>query len=107
MPQNPVHFLLLQFSPRSREEAINILLLDTENGSPLQISIDPGWENRLDSREREYLTALIDDWRNTPAERISDLTNELCRLSRGPVRLIQSSNATFAHVTSLFKPYSR
>jgi hypothetical protein len=77
MPQNLVHFMLLQFSPHSHEEAINILLLDAENGTSLQISVDSGWESRLDSTEREYLTALIDDWRNTPAERISDLTNEL------------------------------
>lgn len=107
MPQNLVHFMLLQFSPRSGEEAINILLLDAEDGSPLQISVDPGWENRLDSTEREYLTALIDDWRSVPVEPISDLTDELCRLSRGPLRLIQCSNATFAHATSLLKSYSR
>lgn len=106
MPQNLVHFILLQFSPRSRDEAINILLVDAENGSPLQISVDSGWENRVDSTEREYLTALIDDWRNAPAERIPDLTNELCRLSRGPLRLIQTGNATFAHATSLLKSCS-
>jgi hypothetical protein len=107
MPQDLVHFVLLQFSPLSREETVNILLVDKEDGSPLQISIDPGWENRVDPTEREYLVALIDDWRNAPAERISDLTNELCRQSRGPLRLIQSSNATFAHATSLLKSCSR
>jgi len=42
MPQNLVHFVLLQFSPLSREETFNILLVDKEDGSPLQISIDPG-----------------------------------------------------------------
>lgn len=103
MPQNLVHSVLLQFSPRSREETINILLIDTEDGGPLQVSIHPGWEHHVDSTDREYLIALIDEWRNTPAERIPDLVHEICRMSRGPLKVIQDEHATFAHATSLLK----
>jgi hypothetical protein len=104
MPHNLVHFVLLQFSPRSRQETVNILLVDLENGNPLRISIDPAWEERVDSDDREYLSALIDDWRNTPPERIQDLIHELCRLSSGPLRLIQEKRATLAQAMSLLKP---
>lgn len=96
MPQNLVHFVLLQFSPRSGEEAVNILLVDMENGKPLQVSIDSEWAQRIDSTDREYLSALIDDWRNTPPERIPDLIHELCRLSHGPLRLVEEKLAPFA-----------
>lgn len=107
MPQNLVHYVLLQFSPPSRERAINILLVDMENGEPLQISIDSGWENRVDSTDREYITALTDDWRNTPAGRIPDLIHEICRASRGPLKVIQDEHATFAHAISLLKSKNR
>ena len=97
MPQNLVHFVLLQFSPRSREEAVNILLVDMENGKPLQINVDSGWEQRVDFTDWEYLSALIDDWLNTPPERIPDLIHELCRLSHSPLRLVEEKRAPFTH----------
>lgn len=101
MPQNLVHFVLLQFSPRSHEEPIRILLVDREDGNPLQISTESAWERRFDSADREYIAALIDDWRDTPPQRIPDLLRELCRLSQGPLRLVQANHATFAHAASL------
>lgn len=104
MPQNLVHFVLLEFSPPSHEKTVNILLVDLENGNPLQVSIDPAWEQRVDSDDREYLTALIDDWRTTPPECIQDLIHELCRLSHGLLRLIQEKRATLAQAMSLLKP---
>ena len=103
MLQNLVHFVLLQFSPRSHEDAVNILLVDTEDEDPLQISIDSEWEQHVDSADREYIAALIEDWRTTPPERIPDLIQELCRLSRGPLRLLQEERAPFARKTSFFK----
>ena len=106
MPQNQVHFVLLQFSPHSREETVTILLVDTEDGNPLQISVDSAWEQRVDSADREYLAALIDDWQNTPPEGIPDLIHELCALSRGPLRLVQEKHAPLAQKTSFFEPKS-
>jgi len=103
-PQNLVHFVLLQFSPRSGQETVNILLVDLENGNPLQVSFDPAWEQRVDSDDQEYLAALANDWRNTPPERIPDLIHELCRLSHGPLRLIQEKRATVAQAMYLLKP---
>ena len=103
-PQNLVHFVLLQFSPRSGQETVNILLVDLENGNPLQVSFDPAWEQRVDSDDQEYLAALANDWRNTPPERIPDLIHELCRLSQGPLKLVQEKRATVAQAMSLLKP---
>lgn len=100
---NLVHSVLLRFSPRSHEDAVNILLVDTEDGNPLQISIDSAWDQHVDSADREYIAALIDDWRTTPPERIPNLIQELCRLSRGPLRLLQEKRAPFAQKTSFFK----
>ena len=96
--------MLLQFSPRSRRKTVKILLVDLENGNPLQVSIDPAWEQRVDSADREYLAALTEDWRNTPPERVPDLIHELCRLSHGPLRLVQLKRATLAQAMSLLKP---
>lgn len=96
--------MLLQFSPLSRQENVNILLVDLENGDPLQVSIDPAWEQRVDSTDLEYLAALVADWRNTLPERVPDLIHELCRLSYGPLRPIQEKRATLAHAMSLLKP---
>ena len=104
MPQNLVHFVLLQFSPRLHRKTVNILLVDLENGNPLQVSIDPAWEQRVDSDDREYLAALIDDWRRTPPERIPDLFHELCRLSHGPLKVAQEKRATLAQAMCLLKP---
>jgi hypothetical protein len=104
MPQNLVHFVLLQFSPHPHQETVNILLVNLENGDPLQVSIDPAWEQRVDSADREYLAVLTDDWRNTPPECIPDLIHELCKLSHGPLRLIQQKRATLAQAMSLLKP---
>ena len=104
MLQNLVHFVLLQFSPRSHEKTVKILLVDTEDGNPLQISIDSEWEQHVDSADREYIAALIEDWRTTPPERIPDLIHELCRLSHGPLRLIQEKRVTLTQAMSLLKP---
>jgi hypothetical protein len=96
MPQNLVQFVLLQLSPSSHEETVNILLVDTEDGDLLRISIDFARIESVHSADREYLVALIDEWRNTPPERLSDLIHELCRLSRGPLRFLQEKRVPFA-----------
>src|ERR1700739_1083325 len=89
MPQNLVRYILLHFSPRFSDEGVKLLLIEPQGGGPLQVHIHPNWRQRLDASDQAYLSELIEEWKITPSHKIARRFDELCRLSQGPLRLIE------------------
>lgn len=87
---------MLQFSRSTRSGALNLLLLDSQDGSPLQVCVRADWKKRVDSRDQAYLTDLMDDWKNTEYQQVPELLNELCRQSHGPLRVIERGEVSSA-----------
>jgi hypothetical protein len=103
MPQNQVNFLMLQFSRRFGDEAIKMLLVDSDDGGPLQIWTPPDWAAQISVTDQAYVTELMKEWRNTPPDRIAALLSELCRQSQGPIRLLDRGRISRAECQSLIE----
>jgi hypothetical protein len=101
MPQNLVNFVMLQFSRRFGDEAIKMLLVDLDDGGPLQIWTPPNWAKQISVTDQAYLTELMEEWRNTPPDRIAALVSELCRQSHGPLRLLDRGRVSRAECQTL------
>lgn len=93
MQQNLVNFLVLHFS-RFNKEAVGLLVLDSNDGSPLQVWASPDWKLRVDAADQSYLSGLMDEWRNTAPRDIPALLDELSRQSHGPLRLCDRGQAS-------------
>jgi hypothetical protein len=96
MPQNLVRYILLQFSPRFRDEGVKMLLIESQSGGPLHVHIHPKWRQSLDPSDHAYLSELIEEWENTPPQKTAMLFDELCRLSKGPLRVIEQQYTPIA-----------
>lgn len=104
MQQNPVNFVLLQFSRRFNDnEAFKMLLVHSDSGGPLQVWIPPNWEQRVEAVDRAYLHDLIEEWRSTPPDRIVALIDELCRQSQGPIKLLDRGRASAEECQALIE----
>ncbi len=101
IPQNLVTFVLLQFSPDPQSQGLSFLLAGPQPGKPLEITLPGTWQKSLSPQDQDYLAALIDEWENTPPERVSDLLEQLVRLSHGPLRAIDSKATTLDKYLSL------
>lgn len=104
MPQNLVKFMVLQFSRRFDNEAVKLLLVDSEDGRPLQVLIHPNWEQRVDHpADQAYLSEMMDEWKHTRPDRIPKLMEELCRQSQGPLRVLRQGHVEAAQFQSLIE----
>lgn len=102
MQRNLVNFALLQFSRGfSDDEAVKILLVHSCDGEFLQGHISPHWEGQVNAADRAYLYELLEDWRSTPPDQIGALTNELCRQSQGPIKLLDYGRTSVAECRAL------
>lgn len=87
MPQNQ-QFAIVQFSRRGNG-GLDMLLLDSRDGSSLQVLVNPDWKKRVDLPDQAYLTELMDEWKSAKHEQIPKILDEICRQSHGPVRMIE------------------
>lgn len=106
MQQNLVSFILLHFS-RFNKEAVGLLVLDSNDGGPLQVWAPPDWKLRVDAEDRNYLSDLMHEWRTTGPREIPALLDELSRQSHGPLRVSNrgrvSPGACLALMEGLFQ----
>lgn len=93
MQQNLVSFVMLRFS-RFNSEAVGLLVLDSNDGGPLQVWVRPDWKLRVDSEDQTYLSDLMDEWRNASPRDIPALLDELSRQSHGPLRVFDKGDVS-------------
>lgn len=106
MQPSLVSFVMLQFS-RSPSETAGLLVLDLKNGEPPQVWARSGWQKRVDSEDRAYLAALIEQWRTTAPAEIPSLFDELSRQSHGPLLALRRGAAAKDECRSLLDGYVR
>jgi len=93
MQQSLATFVLLRFS-RLHHEAVDLLVLDSNEGKPLQVWIHPNWKQWLGAEDQTYISELMDEWTHaTPAE-IPALLDELFQQSQGPLRVVDHGCAS-------------
>jgi hypothetical protein len=98
-------FVHLRYSPRWSDAGhpSGIPLLVIQAGPGLEIVIRPDWHKGVLPDDQEYLTELMDDWRNaTPAE-IPTLLESLSELSIGPLKSIESGLVDLERRSALIK----
>jgi hypothetical protein len=87
-------YVLLNFLPFSEaaDKQVPLAVVFHQNIVPI-IVIRHNWQVSLDAKDREYLSALMDDWMKTPPERVLVLFRQLECLSTGPIRATVSGIA--------------
>lgn len=101
MQRNLARFSLLRFSRSFHREGVAVLLLDSMNGDPLQVWIDPDWRQHIHIRDQEYLSELIDQCRKTRSTELHLIWDELCQQSQGPLRIIDRGEASASDLKTL------
>lgn len=102
MQQSLATFVLLRFS-RLHHEAVDLLVLDSNEGTPLQVWIHPNWKQWLGVEDQTYISELMDEWTHaTPAE-IPALLDELLQQSQGPLRVVDHGRASVDQCESLIR----
>jgi hypothetical protein len=88
-------YVLLKFFPGSgaADKSLAHAVVFHQNTGPM-IIIRHDWQVGLDSKDRQYLAELIDDWARTPPERLLALFRQLESLSVGQLRATDSGVAT-------------
>lgn len=89
MQLNPVRFVMLQFSRDPGSTGVTLLILHSNDQTPLEVLIRPDWIKWVDATDQAFLSELMDEWMNIPSTEISGLLDELCKQSRGPLRLVR------------------
>ena len=81
-------YVLLSFTP-APEVSINILVV--RSGPALEVSLPANWDAGLSPEDREYVSELINDWRNAQADCVPAILRELSQLAVGPLKTQESN----------------
>ena len=65
--------------------------------------ISPDWERHTQGEYLEYLADSLEDWRETPPDRIADLMRDLAELSTGPLQTDEFGTDSRDHLLQLFQ----
>lgn len=87
MQLNSISFVMLQFSRVPGSTGVTMLILHSDDQTPLELLIRPDWKKRVDAADQAFLSDLMDEWMSIPPTEISRLLDELCMQSRGPLRV--------------------
>jgi hypothetical protein len=103
MPQN--RFVMLQFARPSNNMPVDLLIVDSKDGSPLQVWVHPEWEERVHPQDREYLSELMNEWRKANSAQIPAILDELSKQSYGPLRVIEQGQLSEVEGQALIKRF--
>lgn len=100
-------YVLLRFAPdRKGRSDTAIPLLLVQSAGKLNIHLVSQWESRVDPKDREYLTGLLDDWRAASAKAIPAILDQLSELSIGPLQAVESGIADPERLRTLLQQFS-
>lgn len=102
MQQSLATFVLLRFS-RLHQEAVDLLVLDPNEGKALQTWIHPSWKERLGAEDQTYISELMDEWTHAAPAEIPALLDELFHQSQGPLRVVERGRASTDQCESLIR----
>jgi|SRR5580698_6226110 hypothetical protein len=97
------NYILLEYSPTVRSEAaIPCLVIahfftqqaDLDGDHSLKVIAPEKWSEEISCEHREYLDALIKDWKETPHSEIRMLLEQLSHLSIGPLRTVHVAHCS-------------
>lgn len=71
----------------------------SDPGKPLDVVAAADWPGRVRPQHREYLQALIEDWKQLRGKAAESLFLEADSLSTSPIRIGNRGRSTFADLT--------
>jgi hypothetical protein len=71
-----------------------LLILHSDDQTSLEVLVRPDWKKWVDGADQTFLSELMDEWMSIPPIEISRLFDELCRQSRGPLRMFRRRQMT-------------
>jgi len=107
MTQDRLQFVLLHYSADSKPgERAGFPLLVIFAPDALQIVIHPGWQQRVELEDREYLTLMMSDWRQMSADEWPRLMESLSEFSVGPLQTADTGEIQSKSLSDLIRKIS-